>query len=117
MPTGFDVWTRVVLPISTFVLGVVSSVVTQRYLKRRDEIKESARALADLSSDWYNQLDRIRLELNGADRAKVSELVKAYEMSRSILPKAVYHLEVLKSHDRDQQFIREVERFLDFVTV
>jgi uncharacterized membrane protein YoaK (UPF0700 family) len=57
--SSFDFWVRLVLPICTFVLGIVATFLAQRYWKRTESSAQSAQAIAELTADWYNQLDAL----------------------------------------------------------
>jgi hypothetical protein len=115
--SNFDIWTRAVIPVVTFVLGAVVTFLVQRYWRKRDAVAESAKALAELTADWYNQLDTLRKDVNQAgDTIKATQLVDAYVHSRLILPRALYHIAVLRERNAHAQLVSCVEAFLSSVT-
>jgi hypothetical protein len=116
----FDVLTRLLLPIFTFCAGAAVTFLSQRYWKRHEEVKESAKALADLTADWYNQLDNLQAELVDCEASgDASALIERYVSNRLILPKVIYHLSVVKRWGgrRSEKLAREVELFLEQVTI
>jgi hypothetical protein len=120
MSSDFDVLTRMVIPVLTFGLGILATFLAQRYWKNKDVTAESVKSLADLTADWYNQLDQLRNSLNAdpirTDPLKATELVDAYIRNRLILPKVLYHLAVLRERKAYPELIFQVERFLSTVT-
>jgi hypothetical protein len=117
MPTQFEVWTKIVIPLTTFALGALVTYLVQKYWRRRDAVTESARTLAELTADWYNQLEELRKSLKqAAKQAKAADLVDCYVRNRLILPKILYHLAVLREHDAYPGLVSQVEEFLCMVT-
>ncbi len=117
MPSKFDLLTKVVIPLTTFILGALVTFLVQKYWRKRDVVNGSAKALADLTADWYNQLDELRKSLNQAIRpTNAAELVDSYVRNRLILPKVLYHVAVLRQYDAYPELVAEVEAFLSSVS-
>src|SRR5689334_4139489 len=98
-PTTFDVLTKVVIPVATFVVGVVATLIIQAWTRRRASFRESARCLADLTADWYNQIDQLRGQAEDLSARDFDRQLDLYLRNRLVLPKVLYHLMVLKERD------------------
>jgi len=120
MLTDFDIITRVVFPILTFVLGIGATFLAQRYWKNKETTLMSVKSLAELTADWYNQLDQLRNSLSNdvirSDPIKAAVLVDAYIRNRLILPKMLYHLTVLREKHAYPDLVLRSEKFLSVVT-
>lgn len=117
MPSDFDVFTRVVIPLFTFALGVIVTFLIQRYWRTTDVVAQSAKALADLTAEWYNQLDELRRSIDtAAEPSRAARLVDDYIRNRLILPQVLYHLAVLRERNAQAELVAGVEAFLSSVT-
>ena len=115
-PTDFDIWTRIAIPLLTFALGIVATFAMQRVWRKRTLVAQSAKALAELTADWYNQLDTLEKEVRNAKGGDAPVLVDAYLRNRLILPKILYHLSILRERNICPELVSDVERFLSQVT-
>ena len=102
------------IPLATFVLGVLSSYVAQKYWRRRDLLRRHVEAIVVLTADWYDQLLRLHTaELAGKlNREQVEEYVRG----RLILPKLLYSIGVLHERNAYPELRDAARDFLEQVT-
>ncbi len=109
--------TGVAVPLLTFVLGVVVTLIVNKYEQRRAIRRQQAEEVSKLINDWYNQLHDISVNMRrGLSENERTNLIHFYVHNRLVLPKVLFSLEVLKKHKDCNVLVNEVERFLEMVT-
>ena len=108
---------QIVLPVGTFVLGVLVTVTLQWYERRNNVLREHVGEVATLTNAWYNQLYEIRVAAHRTqDKGEVERLLDFYLQNRLVLPKLIMSLGVLKRSGAAEDLVAEVELFLTAVT-
>jgi hypothetical protein len=112
-----DVLTKIVIPLCTFFLGIVITILLKKYEQKKAVIRRHAEETAALLKDWYNQLHTLQVA-SRTDSSKMSyrRLVNSYVQERSILPKVLLNLTVLKSYKESRQVVKDIEDFLALLT-
>lgn len=117
MELNMDLISRVIIPVSTFIIGILVTLGFQRYERKRTVLRQHAQEVLNLINAWYNQLHEIRVELRKYPSiSEVEDHIYSYVYSRVILPKLLLSLEVLKAHQEANTLVKEVEFFLHDVT-
>jgi hypothetical protein len=115
--TTFDFVTKVVIPVSTFILGVVATLLLKQMEQRRMGFRTRVEEIADQVNNWYNQLHAIDVEIEaGVDARVLKSKVYDYVRNRLVMPKLVRNLEVIRHDRKSRQLVLEVEGFLKMVT-
>ena len=104
---------KIGIPIFTFVLGSVLTIVIKIVEQHRDVIRNAARESAKLTKDWYVQIHTLALPRHDG---LMSTAVYDYVRNRLILPDFVMHLEVLRTKRRASALVSALEDFLSAVT-
>ena len=112
-----DTITRVVLPLLTFGLGVLVTLITKRVEKRRGELKESVTAIAKLINDWYNQVHELGTDVTTRKgKFEMNRAIYFYVRNRLVLPELLLHIHFLRSRNAEPELLQAVDEFLDVVT-
>jgi uncharacterized membrane protein len=112
-----DLLIKTGVPLLTFILGVVITLVTKRREKRRTDIKERVTSTAKLVNDWYNQIHQLALNIRTATSATESQrAIYFYVRNRIVLPELKLHLDFLRERNGAVAFVAAVDGFLGLVT-
>jgi hypothetical protein len=112
-----DVIIKVGVPLITFGLGVMVTLITKRAEKRRSELKERVTAISKLVNDWYNQVHELGVEVSTRkDKSDLNRAIYFYVRNRLVLPELVLHIEFLRSRNAVPELLRAVDEFLEVVT-
>ena len=115
-----DILNQIIIPLGTFILGILFTLLLEKFKRRRSIVSKYVPETAKLINDWYNQLYEIGVEMkNGKSSEQISNLrhlVSFYEQNRLILPKLILNLEILKKHKSCSALVDDVETFLAKVT-
>jgi len=118
MPS-IDFWAKVVIPITTFVLGSALTLGFKKYDQRKATFRQHVELASSLTIDWYTQLLELNVqlkEIRDKKSKKAAMLVYAYVHNRLILPKLLLSLEILENHKRAAVLRAEVMNFLHHTT-
>lgn len=114
---SLDSAAKVVLPLITFALGVVITLVTKRVERARAERHEHLKAMAKLANDWYNQLHELSARATlQPEHSDTERAVYSYVHNRLILPELMLHLEYIRERGDQPSLEKAVEDFLSLVT-
>jgi hypothetical protein len=114
----FDVFLKIFMPLLTFALGVIATLVVKRVERQHDWIRDQLRAVLALTNDWYNQLIDLRTKSldPGINSEAMQQCVFAYVHNRIVLPKLLLSLDVLRKSRKHKEIVRLTETFLELVT-
>jgi hypothetical protein len=114
---NWDLVTRILLPILTFALGVISTWLFKRYDDRRTLIRRHTEEVSKLVNEWYNQIHEISNVIKTSiDDQALRQKIDSYIENRLVLPKLILSLEILKCYSEAEVLVKEVEGFLNLVT-
>ena len=75
-----DLWTRLIIPIGTFVLGALLPCLVQKHWRKRGVVEVSAKALAELAAEWASWLDEPQKAVKqSSDLHDAARLVDDYD--------------------------------------
>lgn len=112
-----EILTKIALPLCTFLLGIVFTLVLKRYEQRKALIRKHAEESSLLLKDWYNQLHNLETALRSQPNKRENESnILSYVQERSVLPGVLFSLEVLKSYKESEPLVKNIEKFLELVT-
>lgn len=107
---------KVLIPIITFILGSLFTLFLKEREKKTDTIQKAANEIANLTSDWYEQLHQINVKLRFSPvRNEIEQELYLYLHNRLILPKYLRALKVLEAK-KCNYLVRYAHDFLDLVT-
>ena len=114
-----DLLTKIVLPLTTFVLGVVCTLFVKRREVRRQLYSEHIKNLRKVTADWYNRLMELRPLPNQRSTSSGIEIEQAiyrYIHNRNDLPQLLESLAVVREDPRNAVLVTKVEDFLSLIT-
>ena len=116
--TSIDTITRVIVPLMTFAVGVLVTLITKRVEKRRADLKEHVTAIAKLVNDWYNQVHELGSHVTTrTDKSEINRAIYFYVRNRLVLPELLLHLDFLRNRNAEPELLQAVDEFLDVVTI
>ena len=104
------------VPVITFALGVIFTVVFYRYQRRSELSRKASEDMVKLSAEWYTQLHEILVSAHDADKSKAQSLATAYSQNRLILPNYLKNIEILRRDKRAAELVGLGEVFLSQLT-
>lgn len=109
---------KIVIPLITFILGVISTYFIKQRQNSKDRFLASIQEVAQLTNDWYNQLFSIENFINDNKNRidAIEQKMVEYSQNRLILPSLLRHLEILKQSQKYNQFVLAAEEFLEVVS-
>jgi hypothetical protein len=107
---------KILIPIATFVLGIIATLIAKRAEIRRSSEQEHVKSLVGLTNDWYNQIHELSVNAiyNSEDEA-TKRAIYFYVNNRLILPKMLLHIEYLRHSKHYSEIVAEAERFLSVI--
>jgi hypothetical protein len=77
-----EIFTKIILPIATFTLGVLFTFIFSRYARRQQIISQRAEEICKLAAEWYEQIHEmdVALEHNLGEFEKV----RSYAVGSSV---------------------------------
>ena len=104
-----------ILPILTFGLGVVITILWDKSKKKKEERMTAVSRIFELTNDWFNQL----YTLNTEQKFNFSNFEKEaffYSQNRLVLPEYLKIITYLKGQKRYSKLVEKAEDFLTLVT-
>lgn len=107
---------KYIIPIVTFLLGAGFTLLIKKKEKKDIILSKTSTEIAELATDWYEQLHDILIALEYCDSEEALKLSASYKHNRLILPKYLRALEILKKHKEADKLTSLIEKFLSEVT-
>lgn len=108
---------KVLLPIFTFFLGAIFTLYLRRIDARKQQIEQTITEIADLSNQWYEQLNDIRVIKDFEnENHEIEKKMYLYINNRLILPKYLKNLEILEKYKHCHVIYNQAQIFLSLVT-
>jgi hypothetical protein len=105
------------VPLATFLLGVLATFAFKYYDRRREVVCENVRTLCELAEDWYNRVQTLgRLVFNSLDGKAAEEALMTYSHGSLFLPRFRRSIMVLEKHKKCEAFLDEARAFLSLLT-
>lgn len=104
---------KTLIPLATFLLGVVVTLVIKSYDRRREVIRENVEALCGLSEEWYNRIQTLgRMVVVADDRKAVEEALATYLHGALYLSRFRRSIAILERSKKCEKFLDEARAFL-----
>lgn len=108
---------KLLLPLITFVLGILATLYVKRLDYKKENLKQHANELSRLSEEWFNHLVRLSiLAHNEKDESVIYANLFAYSNESLFLAKYRRSLEILGQYKKCKKLISESEAFLALLT-
>jgi hypothetical protein len=109
--------TKIIIPIATFILGVLITLLLKRYELKRASFRQHVEKSSKLAMDWYNQLHNLTLKLKeGTKKDDLTVALFSYQQSREFLPQLQLCITALRKHTSGRPLVEELEQFRKMVT-
>jgi len=112
---------KLILPIGTFILGSLFTLLIKAIEQRRNALQAAARDTVRLTKDWYTQvyglLSPAKVMTKGVAATRSDDSVYEYVHNRILLPELILCVEVLKRHRKADRLVQATQQFLDMVTM
>ena len=114
--SAMELLIRLGLPILTFGLGILVALLVKRSDVRREIIKQHATTAHDLTAQWYQQLQGLRMQSVRMESNDFANMVDDYRTSRHLLPKLLLSRNILSCYSEAAPLVRRLNDFLEMVT-
>lgn len=104
-----------VLPLATFILGVLFTMIWDKNKKNSEKYQSCANRLSELTNDWYNQLYNLNSEKKFNSKNFEKELF-LYSQNRIVLPEYLKIITNLKKKKKYSKLVDKAESFLELIT-
>lgn len=104
---------KTLIPLATFLLGVVVTLALKSYDRRREVLRENVEVLCGLSEDWYNRIQALgRMVLVADDRKAVEDALKTNLQGSLYLSRFRRSIAILERNKKCEAFVDEARAFL-----
>jgi hypothetical protein len=104
---------KTLIPLATFLLGVVVTLILKSHDRRREVIRDNVEALCGLSEDWYNRIQTLgRMVVVAADKKAVEEALLTYLHGSLYLSRFRRSIAILERNKACEAFLDEARAFL-----
>jgi hypothetical protein len=108
---------KTLIPLATFLLGIVTTLAFKYYDRRREVICENVHALCGLAEDWYNRIQTLGRTVSvSLDKEVIEEALVNYLHGSLFLPRFRRSIALLERHRKCEPFLEEAKSFLSLLT-